>query len=113
VVEVVDAEGFGGVVGGLLDEGVGESVLGQGVEEGAVGVDVGGVGAEEVEGVGDGGGAVGVADADDDEGDERDDGHGHWREDAGEAAEFAHRCGGVYYSVGWVDKGSLGEVKRV
>ncbi len=93
VVEVVDAEGFGGVVGRLLDEGVGEGVFGEGVEEGAVGVDVGGVGAEEVEGVGDGGGAVGVADADDDEGDEGDDGHGHGGEDAGEAAEFAHDCG--------------------
>lgn len=89
VVEVVDAEGFGG----LLDEGVGEGVFGEGVEEGAVGVDVGGVGAEEVEGVGDGGGAVGVADADDDEGDEGDGGHGHGGEDAGEAAEFAHDCG--------------------
>jgi len=93
VVEVVDAKGFGGVVGRLLDEGVGEGVLGDGVEEGAVGVDVGGVGAEEVEGVGDGGGAVGVADADDDEGDEGNDGHGHGGEDAGEAAEFAHDCG--------------------
>lgn len=94
VVEVVDAEGFGGFAGGLVDEGVGEGVFGQGVEEGAVGVDVGSVGAEEVEGVGDGGGAVGAADADDDEGDERDDGHGHWGEDTGEAAKFAHDCGG-------------------
>lgn len=94
VVEVVDAEGFGGVFGGALDEGVGEGVLGEGVEEGAFGLDVGGVGAEEVEGVGDGGGAVGAADADDDEGDEGDDGHGHGGEDAGEAAEFAHNCDG-------------------
>lgn len=94
VVKVVNAEGFGGGVGGLGDEGVGEGVLGEGVEEGAVGVDVGGVGAKEVEGVGDGGGVVGAADADDDEGDEGDDGHGHWSEYAGEAAEFAHDCGG-------------------
>lgn len=115
VVEVVDAEGFGGGVGGLGDEGVGERVLGKGGEEGAVGVDVGGVGAEEVEGVGDGG-VVGAADADDDEGDEGDDGHGHRGKDAGEAAEFAHDCGGwMGFGFSMIDwkQGSPGEVKRV
>jgi len=116
VVEVVDAEGFGGVVGGLGNEGVGEGVFGEGVEEGAVEVDVGGVGAEEVEGVGDGGGAVGVADADDDEGDEGDDGHGHGGEDASEAAEFAHDCGrsgGMLTQLRGLEEKLSWEVKRV
>ena len=73
VVEVFEAEGGLDDGGGGVEEAVGEDVGGE-VEGGGVDVDVGGVGAEEVEGVVEGVGFVGAAEADDDEADEGGDG---------------------------------------
>ena len=94
VVEVFEVEGGFGDGGGGVEEAVGEDVGGQ-VQRRGVDVDVGGVGAEEVEVVVEGVGFVGAAEGDDDEADEGGDGQGHGGEDAGEAAGFAHD-GGVW-----------------
>ena len=73
VVEVFEAEGGFGDGGGGVEEAVGEDVGGQ-VQARGVDIDVGGVGAEEVEGVVEAVGLVGAAEADDGEADEGGDG---------------------------------------
>lgn len=100
VVEVVDAEDILGYIASHgpsgVEESVGERVLGEVVEKGAIGagLNVGGIGAKEVERVRHRGGFIGPTGANDDERDEGDDGQGHRGEDASEAAEFAHSCDG-------------------
>ena len=97
VVEVFEVEGGFGDGGGGVEEAVGEDVGGE-IQRGGVDVDVGGVGAEEVEGVVEGVGLVGAAEADDDEADEGGDGQGHGGEDAGETPGFTHD-GGLFGGV--------------
>lgn len=75
----------------LRGEGGGEAEPG---ELGGVEVHGGGVGAQEVEVRERGRGFRGAAEADDGEADERGEGEEEGREDAGEAAEFAHFLGG-------------------
>lgn len=90
MVEIVDTKGVGDRLAGYLLEFRLERAVRQVVEKCAIGDNVGGVGTEKVEAVGDMGVFVGSTDTDNDEGDQGDDGQGHGCENTRETTKFPH-----------------------
>ena len=94
MIEVFNAKSAGSYVGRLIEQRVGQGIVGesQSIPDTGVEIDIGGVGTEEVKAVGDRGVFVGTSSCDYDQANQGEYGHGHWREDTRKAPELAHVC---------------------